>query len=221
MPRVFRSGLLTLLIVGPVLVLFLLHRGKNIYVQLPYFGNRTLDSKGDTVYHTVPPFSLENDRMYTSATFRGSVYVASFISIEPSPLSNRMIPNLRRVYEAFHTEPTFRMLSIGTDAPEHRPSILRDFQERNNIKGDHWICASGTKDMVRMLMGKQGYLISSKPSSDTTLLPSEYVALVDKSGHIRGQYNATDEKEIERLMDEIRLLYINYANAQSERKAAQ
>ncbi len=225
MPRIFRTGLLALLLIGPVLVLFLLHRGKNIYVQLPYFGSRTLDSKGDTVYHTVPPFYLNDASIndFNSRSLAGKVYVAEFFSIHSASLESTMTRNLRRVYEAFHTEKSFAIVSMSVDSAANQQDVLRQFRQKNQIMGNQWSLLYGNSGYISSLMGERGYLLKQNGAStaDNLLQHGEYVSLVDKAGHIRGQYNATDEKEVERLMDEIRLLYINYANAESERKTAQ
>ena len=70
-----------------------------------------------------------------------------------------------------------------------------------------WEFLTGSK-LSLYKMAQQSYLLSADSITDATesnaFIHTQYVSLVDKQNRIRGFYDATDKKQIEKLIADIK-----------------
>jgi protein SCO1/2 len=204
--------LVFIILTVPALIVILIHRGKNHYIDLPYYGNKIAKSKGDTLYHSVPPFSFINQDSanFNSSSLKGKIYVAQFFFTSCQSICPIMTTKVKTVFDHYKIKKDFNVVSFSIDPAIDRPSILLDYRKKFKILEENWIHLTGNRDSIYALMNTKGYLLlqpnySPDPAESTH---TEFIDLVDRQGHIRGMYDATSEKEMDRLMDEIRLLYL-------------
>jgi protein SCO1 len=212
-----------LLIVSAILILpcvfwLCLIRGKNHYIPIEIFGPKevaatTTNGIPDTIYHTVGDFSLTDQygRPVTNKTFDTKTYVADFFFATCQTICPKMTSELHYVQEKFEDDPDILIIS-HTVNPEHDSvSVLYDYSHKNEAVKDKWYFVTGDKKQIYDL-ARNSYFITAMPGNGgaNDFIHSEKIVLIDKDKRIRGYYDGTDHADIERLIDEIQVLKLEY-----------
>jgi protein SCO1/2 len=219
-----RTGMLLLLLALPVFAyLCLKFFGKNHYKLPKYFPQdvveREINGKlvEDTVFHEVPPFVFlsSNGDSVSNKIADGKIYVADFFFTTCPGICPQMTTQLKRVQEAFIDNPAVLILSHTVDPENDSASVLKAYAEKYKAISGKWYFLTGEKNKLYDLAQK-GYSISALEDSNYNnsdrFIHSDKMILVDKEKHIRGYYNGTDEKEVDRLILEINVLLKEYEN---------
>ena len=217
-----RIGLLLLLLVFPVLVyLFLKFFGQNRYTLTRYFPQdvveKTIDGKtiNDTIFHKVPDFSFPSNsgEIVTQEITKGKIYVADFFFTTCPGICPQMSTQLKRVQEAFIDNPDILILSHTVDPETDTKEVLNAYAKKYKAIPGKWFFMTGEKNKIYDLAQK-GYFISALEDSNYSdadrFIHSDKLILVDKDRIIRGYYNGTDEKDVDRLILEISVLLDGY-----------
>ena len=231
--RTIKAGILIAALVVPALIfLYLKGFGENHY-ELPYLipridsitGNvmmrknpnpRWNQPKMDTVFHTIPAWTLtdENNKAFQGEFLKGKIYVADFFFTRCESICPKMSTELTRLQDVFTNENDVQIASFSVDPTHDTPEMLRKYAKEYDAKAGKWHFLTGTKTQIYPLAVK-GYYIPVADASeydkavktpDETFIHSEKLILIDKEGHIRGFYDGTDKKEVDRLILEIRVL---------------
>ncbi|MBC7387659.1 MAG: SCO family protein [Opitutaceae bacterium] len=218
-----RIGLLLLLLVFPVLVyLFLKFFGQNRYTLPKYFPQdvveNTLNGKtvSDTIFHKIPDFSFLSNSgdTVTQEISRDKIYVADFFFTTCPGICPQMSSQLKRVQEAFIDNPDILILSHTVDPETDTKEVLDAYAKKYKAIPGKWFFMTGEKNKIYDLAQK-GYFISALEDSNYSdadrFIHSDKLILVDKDKQIRGYYNGTDEKDVDRLILEISVLLDGYA----------
>lgn len=188
--------------------------------KLPYLGHREAIEKVvngktvvDTVYQKIPAFSFldQDSTVIDNQTMGSKVYVADFFFTSCPSICPVMKKQMLRIYETFKNEPQLAFLSHTIDPKHDTIPVLKKFQEKLGVDGNKWHFLYGDRETVYDL-AKTGYMNIAEEDEKAPggIMHSGYFILVDKSGHIRGAYNGTDEQEVNNLMDDIRTLLKEY-----------
>jgi len=204
---------LFLIIVLPVIITIFLKTGKNVYRPLPYIGFKYEKAPGDTayqsIYDTFPDFELTDQagRKTGAKDLKGKIFAVDFIFTTCPNICPVMTSNLKSVQEEYMNDNDVRMVSISVD-PEHDiVDSLASYAKKFDINKDKWFLLTGDRKYIYKLMSEKGFLIT-RP--ETPLAHSEIVELIDKEGHIRGQYKGTNPMEIDKLIEDIHALQVAY-----------
>ena len=195
---------------------------KNDEKKLPIYGDRqpitkTVDGKQvtDTVYATIPPFSfVDQDRQTISENdLKGKTYVADFFFTSCPSICPTMQRNMLSVFKAYQGKPDFKLVSFTIDPRHDTIPVLKNYAEKLGAKAGQWYFLLGKKEEVYQLAEKN-YLVSVAESKET---PGGYVhqgwlVLVDKKGRVRGAYDGTNEKQVQQLIADVKLLMDEDAN---------
>lgn len=204
------------IILLPVIAIFVLRMGKNQYKGLPFIGNKYVNEKGDSVFHTVPSFSFidQNGNIINNDSMHGKVYLAEFFFTRCGSVCPIMLENIRAVYskvlDDFENEDNFGVLSFSLDSKHDSVPILAKYARKNHINFRNWHLLTGNRDSIQKIIGPSGYLVLQTKEVDdpANFMHSEIVCLIDREGHIRGQYNATDYQQVEELKDAVKYLMV-------------
>lgn len=219
-----RTGILLLLLAFPVFVyLFLKFFGKNQYGLPKYFPQdvveRMEDGKifSDTIFHKVPDFTLLSNSgdSVSQKVIEGKIYVADFFFTTCPGICPQMSTQLKRVQEAFIDNPNILILSHSVDPENDTLEALKAYADKYKAIPNKWIFLTGDKDKIYDL-GQKGYFISALEDSNYTntdrFIHSDKLILVDRERQIRGYYNGTDTKDVDRLILEISVLLSEYGD---------
>lgn len=212
-----QTVLLGLILLVPVLAfLFLKSFGTNRYALPTYLPDR-VDStqvggkwQRDTVYHQVSDrqFVSQSGRPVTSTELRSKgLYVASFFSTACPGGCPRLTAQLVRVQEKFRHEPRVRLASFTVDpSRDSTAALARSAEEYGAIAGK-WFFLTGDKTALARLATEDFRLPAP---TDSGLLDTQIVFLVDQEGRVRGRYEGISERDMNRLITEIDVLLYTY-----------
>nr|WP_067058353.1 SCO family protein [Mucilaginibacter sp. L294] len=184
--------------------------------KLPIMGNRdavtkTVNGKEvvDTVYQTIPDFKFVNQYgdTITQKSLKGDIYVADFFFTTCPSICPIMHRNMLNVYKEFKNVPDFKIISHTIDPKHDSVAVMKKYADKLGISGNSWWLLQGNKEQTYDL-GQKSYLVAVKQDDGT---PGGYVhqgwfVLVDKQKRIRGYYDGTDEKQVAKLIDDIKIL---------------
>ncbi|MEA5137512.1 SCO family protein [Arcicella rigui] len=240
MQKTIKAGILIAALVVPALIfLYLKGFGENHY-ELPYMIPLTDSTTGnvlmkknpnprwnqpemDTVFHTIPEWELkdENGKAFSSKTLKGKIYVADFFFTRCTSICPKMSTQLTRVQDTFIQNADVNFVSISVDPLYDEPEVLQKYAKEYDAISGKWHFLTGDKKVIYPLAVK-GYYIPVADASeydkaikapDETFIHSEKLILVDKEGHIRGFYDGTNKKDVDRLILEMRVLIKIYQTA--------
>lgn len=233
MKRFGKAGILIMTLVVPALIfLFLKYFGQNHFVLPRYIPmidsatNEPVMKKRldpilnqeimDTVFRTIPNFSFidQNNKVFNQEKTKGKIYVANFIFTRCGLICPKVTNQLARVQDAFLDKEDVIFVSHTVDPQYDTADILKKYALKNDAIDGKWFFVTGDKGEIYK-QALKGYFIPVSDASvynkaitnpDEAFIHSEKMILVDKEGVIRGFYDGTDSKEIDRLMVEIKIL---------------
>jgi protein SCO1 len=187
--------------------------GKN-EKKLPYIGHHEVDpaNPADTLYHTIPPFAVTNQegKLVTNDDFKGKIHVADFFFTSCPSICPKMTSQLKRI-QSLSKDLDIKIISFSIDPKRDSVETLKKYAEKNGLDTKNWDLVTGDADEIYEL-GMDGYNLSAMEdeSAPGGYLHSQMVVLVDKEGHIRGMYDGTETVEMDKLLDDIKILMQEY-----------
>ncbi len=174
------------------------------------------ESELDTVFQTIPAFQLtdENGKVFSSKELQGKIYVANFFFTRCGTICPKITSQLSRATDTFNQDKDVHFISISVDPNYDEPTKLSAYAKRFEADSTRWTFLTGVKKDIYHLILKGFHVPLADASEydaaiknpDETFIHSERLVLVDKTGVIRGFYDGTDKKEVDRLIMEIKVL---------------
>jgi protein SCO1 len=228
-----KTGILFLVLIVPVFVYLGLKTFGTNHFSLPRYipaidsttgeikmakrlNPRWNETEMDTVFQTIPDFNLvdESGKIFSAKSLQGKIYVTSFFFTRCGTICPKITTQLSRVQDTFLGDPEVQLLSISVDPKFDQPEKLAQYAKRFDANKDQWHFLTGEKKMIYPLVLKGFHVPLADASEydaaiknpDETFIHSERLVLVDKEGIIRGFYDGTNKKEVDRLLLEIKIL---------------
>jgi protein SCO1 len=220
MNKNIKTGILAALLVLPVLLLISLYKFGNNHFKVPvYHAYDSAMVDGQYVItdaHRIPDFSFLNQegKIITNKDLKGSVYVADFFFSRCQGICKDMSSQLVRVQEEFKDNEEVKIVSFTVDPAYDTVAILKDYAKAYRAIPGKWNFLTGVKDSLYKLAGPQGFFLNAKEIENVKddFIHDNHFVLVDKEGRIRGYYDGTDKKEVDRLILEIGVLLHEYGD---------
>ncbi|MDB5120471.1 MAG: electron transport protein SCO1/SenC [Sphingobacteriales bacterium] len=183
---------------------------------LPILGNRQVVEKEvngkmvvDTVYQTIPPFSLTNQDsvVVTEKAFDGKIYVADFFFTSCNSICPIMHRNMLKIYTKYLNNKEVKFISHSIDTKYDTPSRLKRYADKLGVKGNQWEFVHGSYDAIFNQAAKN-YLVTAfqDKTEPQGLVHDGWFLLVDKQKHMRGAYDGTKDDQVEKLMKDMDIL---------------
>lgn len=184
-------------------------------MKLPILGERELSAAGDTVYHKLPEFSFINHLgdSITEADTKGKYIVADYFFTTCQTICPVMSNHMEKVQEEFINDSLVILLSHTVDPETDSVPVLKAYAEAHHAIPGKWHFLTGDKKSLYDL-ARYGYLISALEGDGgpEDFIHSDKIVLIDKDKRIRGFYDGTDTKDVQRLYSEIEVLKIEYGD---------
>lgn len=205
-----KAAILVSILLLPSLFYLLLHTGENNFQRPPFYGHKTLDAKGDTIYHKIPDFEFINHlgEKVSQEDYKGYFYVADFFFVSCPTICPKMTTHMLQLQEHFKDLKDFKLLS-HTVNPEHDSvEVLYNYSREVGAIDSMWNFVTGSKEAIYDIAFK-GYFANAMEDEFAPggFLHSSNLFLIDKKGHIRGVFDGTSTSETNTLMDAIEILY--------------
>lgn len=171
----------------------------------------------DTVFQQVPHFQLmdQNGKPFDSKlTSDQKIVVASFFFTRCGTICPKISSQISRASDAFQADADVQFLSISVDPKYDVPANLKAYAQRFHADERRWYFLTGEKKEIYPLVLKGFHVPLADASEydaaiknpDEAFIHSERLVLLDKDRVIRGFYDGTDKKEVDRLIMEIKVL---------------
>lgn len=163
------------------------------------------------VLSTVRPFTFttQDGKPFTEKDMRGKVCVVNYFFTTCKGICPRMNANMRTmVYEVFKDEPGFMIVSHTVDPETDSAIVLKRYADKLNVDENKWVFLTGSKlDLYQA--ARNSYLLDDPKNAVVNIndqfLHTQFFALVDKNGHVRGQvYDGLKQDELKQLQSDIK-----------------
>jgi protein SCO1/2 len=205
-----------LLILIPVIfIVWYLFREKQDkpLTYLPYFGPKHALKVNDTTYHFISDFEFTNqfNEKVTQTTLKNKIYVTEYFFTTCQSICPVMNTNLERVYKEFKDKPEFMIVSHTVDPEMDTVPVLMEYAKKHGVVSKKWLFLTGEKPKLYDI-ARKGYLLNAEEGTGDAddFIHTQNFALIDKEKHIRGFYDGTDSLEINRLIQDVKLLLKEY-----------
>ncbi|PSL49540.1 protein SCO1/2 [Chitinophaga niastensis] len=158
--------------------------------------------------HTVPGFSFtdQNGNTKSKEDVKDKIYVSEFFFTTCTGICPKMNTNMEKVYAKYKNNPNFLILSHTVDPEHDSVPVLKEYAAKHGADEKNWWFLTGDKKQLYRL-ARQGYLVDDGTyAGDEDFVHTQWFALVDKTGQIRGLYEGTKQQDVNKLMEDIERL---------------
>ena len=173
----------------------------------------------DTIFHTVPSFTLlnQNSDSISNSDLAGKVYVADFFFTTCPSICPIMTNSLVKVQRAFKGVENFALISHTVNPGYDREDVLKEYAAKMHADTTNWHFLTGTKEAIYNT-AFHGYFANAGEDelAPGGFLHSEYFILVDghgrvrsgydKQGNVKGVYEGTNDQDVLQLINDIKKL---------------
>lgn len=159
--------------------------------------------------HKIADFSLlnQNNEEVTQDDFKDKIYVADFFFTRCGTICPLMTSNMWEIQNAFLEDPDVLLLSHSVTPVMDSVSVLKEYAINKGVVDAKWNLVTGAKKEIYNLARKSYFAVLDEGDGGAQdFIHTEQFILVDKKKRIRGFYDGTDPKEVQRVIDDIKLL---------------
>jgi len=182
---------------------------KSVDRSLPILGETTMDADGNPVYYKAPEFQFVDqlNRSVSQERFEGKIHVVDFFFTSCPTICPVMTNHLTMVQEYFKSDERVGIVSFSIDPQHDTPQKLELYAGLYNVDPKKWSMLTETNTDVFEL-AKDYKVMAFDDSSDETpnLIHDGTFVLVDGQRRIRGYYNGLEQRDVQRLIEDIELL---------------
>ena len=190
---------------------FILTPQKTLPIYQPYEVNEKLvDSSISYIskYHKISDFELinQNGVTITQEYYKNKIYVADFFFTTCQSICPIMTKNMLDLQEQLKNDKEILLLSHTVTPEIDSVQQLKRYALENSVDDSKWNLVTGDKRQIYDLARKSYLAVEDSEFGDFDMIHTENFMLIDKQRQIRGFYDGTDIKEIERLLVDIEIL---------------
>ncbi|MFA0960544.1 SCO family protein [Roseivirga sp. BDSF3-8] len=212
--------LLIILLALPGSVFIFLHSfGENEFGNVPVlYENGVESSLNDCsfepgVQHTIPPFSLVNEKgePVTEEELEGTLTIVDFIFTTCPSICPKMSDAMVRVQESLKNDANVQIISISVNPEYDTPEVLQSYADRFGAIDGKWQFLTGDQNDIYNL-ARCGFLLPVEDGGEVVedFVHSPMFVLVDSQRRIRGYYNGLDPEKLETLVTEAKVLLTKF-----------
>lgn len=160
------------------------------------------------VLNDVRPFSFQRQdgQMITDKDIKHRVYVAEFFFTTCPGICPKMNTNMKTVYEKHKDNNDFLILSHTVDPDNDTVERLKFYADSMKADISHWWFVTGSKETLYKA-ARESYILDDPKNNATSIneqfLHTQFFALVDKKGRVRGVYDGLKKSELAKLTGDI------------------
>ncbi|MEH6748235.1 MAG: SCO family protein [Maribacter arcticus] len=162
-----------------------------------------------TSNHTVSDFELinQNGDIITQEDYKDKIYVVDFFFTRCPSICPVMTDNMVKIQNEFLNNNNVMLLSLSVTPELDSVPILRKYANDKGAIDLKWNITTGNKRHIYELARKSYFAVVEQGDGGMQdFIHTPNFILVDKKRQIRGVYNGTEDEEINRLMDDLRIL---------------
>ncbi|HSC54324.1 MAG TPA: SCO family protein [Phnomibacter sp.] len=156
----------------------------------------------------VKPFHFVNQAgdTITQDKMAGKVYVANYFFATCNGICPNMNGKLKTVFEQYKSEEEFAIISHTCQPENDSVPALKKYCDSIGADGKQWQFVTGNK-LELYSTARESYMIDDPKNNvgkiDDQFMHSQFLALVDRQGRVRGIYDGLKQKEVNLLKEDI------------------
>lgn len=159
--------------------------------------------------HTVSAFELvnQNGEVITQLDYENKIYVTDFFFTRCPSICPIMSNNIEKLQNIFLSDNDIMFLSMSVTPIIDSIPILKKYAQKNGVVDGKWNITTGDKKHIYNLARKSYFAtVNQGDGGLQDFIHTPNFILIDKQKRIRGVYDGTKEEEVERIVEDIRLL---------------
>ena len=159
--------------------------------------------------HKVSDFKLinQNGEIITQENFENKIYVADFFFTRCQTICPVMAVNMAELQDHYKNDNEIKFLSHSVTPIMDSVPILKVYADKKGAIDGKWEITTGDKKHIYELARKSYFAVLDEgDGGDQDFIHTEQFILIDKKKQIRGFYDGTDTKEMQRIIDDIEIL---------------
>jgi protein SCO1/2 len=163
--------------------------------------------------HTIQEFSFtdQSGKSYGSKDLKGKIYVAEYFFTTCGTICPVMNAEMQRVQQAFRGNDSFRILSFTVDPETDSVAQMKLYADGHGADPKQWHFLTGDKKDLYQLARRSFFVLKPAEAANqgdvgSDFIHTNYFVLVDTKKRIRGYYDGTDSKEVDKLIKDIQKL---------------
>jgi len=164
-------------------------------------------------YHTIANFSLtnQNGQIITQKDYENKIYIADFFFTTCPTICPIMTKNMAGIQAQIINDDDILLLSHSVTPVIDSVSQLKKYALEKGVEDSKWNLVTGDKKQIYQLARKSYLAVKNDGDGGPyDMIHTENFILVDKERRIRGFYDGTKSEEIEKLMDDLKILRSSY-----------
>lgn len=165
--------------------------------------------------HTIGNFKLinQNGKTITNDDYRDKIYIADFFFTRCQTICISMAYNMSELQAYYKNDNDILFLSHSVTPVIDSVSVLKEYAEKKGVINGKWNVTTGSKKHIYNLARKNYFAVLDEGNGDENdFIHTEQFVLVDKERRIRGYYDGTETKDMQKLKEDIVLLKEEYAS---------
>ncbi len=202
MKKYFSTTVLFVLLVIaiPLAVFAVVNWYNNRFETIPVYGNAG---------HHIADFTFTNQQgeKISSDAMKNKIVVADFFFTHCLSVCPKMTGNLKKVQEAYSKDDQVQIISFTVDPLADSSKQLHQYAEIFGIDNTRWqLLTGGKKEIYKLARNSFMVVATDGDGGPADFIHSEKLVLIDNQKRIRGYYDGTDEKEVQKLITDIKKL---------------
>lgn len=152
-------------------------------------------------------FTDQNGKQLTQKNVEGKVYVAEYFFTTCKGICPKMNANMKTVYDKFKNESDFAIISHTCMPETDSVPLMKAYSQKMGADSSNWHFVTGSKDSLYK-MARESYLLDNEKNNSLNIkdqfIHTQFFALVDKEGRVRGVYDGLKNDELEKLARDIK-----------------
>lgn len=199
-----------------IIIISIIYNTLNVYQPLPVYqpamvNYELVDStiQYQKKYHKIADFSLinQNGEIITQADYKDKIYVADFFFTTCQTICPIMTTNMAKIQKEIIDDNDVMLLSHSVTPQIDDVAQLKKYSLEQGVDDKKWNLVTGDKKHIYELARKSYLAVKTFGNGDEyDMIHTENFMLIDKKRQIRGFYDGTNKEDIERLLDDIKIL---------------
>ncbi|WNH13871.1 SCO family protein [Thalassobellus suaedae] len=203
-----------------IIIVTLIYNTLNVYQPLPIYqptmvSTELVDStiQYQKKYHKIADFSLtnQNGKTITQDDYKNKIYVADFFFTTCQTICPIMTDHMVDIQKAILNDDEVMLLSHSVTPKIDSVAQLKRYAIKKGVNDKKWNLVTGDKKQIYELARKSYLAVKTFGDGGTfDMIHTENFMLIDKKRQIRGFYDGTNTEDIERLLEDIKILKEEY-----------
>ena len=154
-------------------------------------------------------FTDQDGKQLSQRNVAGKVYVTEYFFTTCKGICPKMNANMKTIYEQYKNEPDFAIISHTSMPETDSVPLLKAYAQTLGADSSKWFFVTGNKDSLYR-MARESYLLDNEKNNSMNIqeqfIHTQFFAVVDKEGRVRGIYDGLKKDELEKLSTDIKSL---------------